>query len=175
MLTTTQILTKKAMDRFQADHGDVFSRLSETPAQVFERLSAAVRLDPAASAKFVEYGAKENVDCVEPNFRKARQTMFTDLIYTALAKMFVRVRNNQAIVFTSRLTPEGQLQLAHIEQIASGIVPATPPKPKSAAELLREEVIRSWKELSSDRFRERCRTDVAFRLMYQKLSVASHR
>lgn len=178
MNSTLSAITKKGMDQFQEQHADFFALLSEPPNKVFERLGAAIVLDAALQEKFKEYGSVENICCPDPNFRKSRQQMFIALLHQSLAQKLIKLASTGTVQFAVQPTPEGLEQYNHLEMLSgTKPFPVPPPPPKTAAELLRSEVLDDFNgvkgvkpPLSTKAMQEKRRTRREYDAEYRRLA-----
>jgi hypothetical protein len=166
-------LTQKAKDLFLDVNKDLLAFTKEGPNGCFKRIAAALALDTSAQDDCMLYA-----DILDQRDRYAREQArddFRNTMFVAISKAFLRVLRNGAIEFVGKLTPEAQEQLEDIEIVAGqraprAFVPPQPP-PKSAAELLTEEVLTDWKRLPADKVKLKM-NNRAYKAEFDRLMAA---
>jgi hypothetical protein len=173
MSDTANILTAKAKEVFLDGFRDLLALTKDGPNGVFRRIAASLALDPQAQEDCLI--SVHIIDQPNEYARGVARDDFRNAMFVAICKSFLRVLRNGAIEFVSKLTPEAQEQLENIEIIAGERAPrpveAPAPPPKSAAELLTEEVLTDWKRLPADKVRLKM-NNRAYKAEFDRLMAA---
>jgi hypothetical protein len=158
MSSTPNNLTQAAKEKFLDVNRDLLALTSNGPNDIFRRISASLALNTEAQNDVMLYA-----DLVDQKGDYARQVArrdFSEAIYKAICQSFIKIQQNLVVTFVSKLTPEALAQLEAIEVIAGvreAPAPIAPPAPpKSAQELLTEEVKRDWVHLRTSEVKRKC-------------------
>src|SRR5258706_4961350 len=87
---------------------------------------------------------------------QATETWDTIKMRQILERAFASLIDSGALVPVAELSTEAQVELATLRKstdIGVSSLPADPPKPKSAEELLREEILEDWRTLPMSRIK----------------------
>jgi hypothetical protein len=147
-MSTTNDLTQQEKNKFLDLSRNMLAYTENGPNDVFKRITAALILDQEAQDDVMMFAPL--VDQKGYAGQVARED-FSREIYKAICKCFLRVQRNGVITFVAKLSGEALAELEAIE-VAAGVreAPAPiapPPPPKSAQELLTEEIRRDWVHL----------------------------
>jgi hypothetical protein len=172
-MSTPNDLTQAAKEKFLDVNRNLLAFTTNGPNDVFRRISAALALDPEAQNDVMMFAPL--VDQKGYAGQVARED-FSREIYKAICKCFIRVQKNLVITFSCKLTPEAMAELLAIEVVAGvreAPAPIAPPAPpKSAQELLSEEVKHDWVHLRTAEVRRKC-NNKAYKAEVDRLMAAN--
>jgi hypothetical protein len=172
MSTTTNELTQAAKDDFLDRSRNMLAYTENGANDVFRRITAALILDQEAQEDVMMFAPL--VD--QKGFAgKIARDDFSREIYKAICKCFLRVQRNGVITFVTKLSGESLAELEAIE-VSAGVreapAPIAPPvPPKSAHELLEEEVRRDWKHLRTSEVKKKL-NNRAYKETFDRLMAA---
>jgi hypothetical protein len=172
MSTTASEITQLAKQDFMDRNKNLLALTKEGPNGVFRRVAAALALDSEASQDCLLY--LDVIDQKGHAGQVARQDLQREL-YRAICKAFLRCQHNFVIEFATKLTDEALTELEDIE-ITSGQrsprpVEAPLQPPKSAQELVTEEVLLDWKRLPADKVKLKL-NNRAYKAEFDRLMAA---
>jgi hypothetical protein len=155
MSSTANDLTAVAKNIFLDSCRDLLALTKDGPNDVFKRIAASLALDPEAQSDCLMYATI--LDQKNEYARNQARDDFRNSMFAAICKSYLRIQRNGVVQYISKLTPEAAEQLEMIETITGEraprpVEPPAPP-PKSAQELLTEEVLLDWKRLPADKVR----------------------
>jgi hypothetical protein len=173
MSDTANILTQKAKEVFLDSHRDLLALTKNGANDVFKRIAAALALDTQAQTDCLMH-----VGIIDQRSEYARDVArddFRNSMIGAICKAYLKIQRNGVIQYVSKLTPEAKDQLETIEIIAGERAPRAvlppPPHPKSAQELLTEEVLLDWKRLPTDKVKLKM-NNRAYKAEFDRLMAA---
>jgi hypothetical protein len=106
-----------------------------------------------------------------PDYQKHAEKMFYQTLYAWIAKELVNAYNNGILTLQMKFTDLADQEFTELRYVASlESRPAAPAPPKSASQLLEEEVIADFNGgLSTAKMRQKL-NDKAYRAVYEKLA-----
>jgi hypothetical protein len=156
-MSTPNDLTQAAKNDFLDRNRDLLALTKNGPNDVFKRISASLALDSKLQDDVMMFA--DLVDQRGYAGQVARDD-FKREMYRAICVAFLKIQHNLVMTWAAKLTPEALAQLEAIEVVAgvreapAPIVPPAPPK--SAQELLTEEVKRDWVHLRTSEVKRKC-------------------
>ena len=158
---------------FVKKNSDLLAILDKTPEQVLSVVMAAAELDKTARESVVFFMG--GLDQSDVYARKISREDFYNELYRITAKFFCDAMSDGIFKVVMVPTPEADVELTELSYIIGNMKrPAPPPKPKSAAELLMEEVIADFNgAISTDKMKLKM-NNRAYKDMYNKLAETDH-
>jgi hypothetical protein len=172
IMSTTNDLTQQAKNEFLDLNRNMLAYTENGANDVFRRISAALILDQEAQEDVMMFAPL--VDQKGYAGQVARED-FKREIYKAICKSFIRIQRNGVVTFVAKLSGEALAELEAIE-VSAGVreAPAPiapPPPPKSAQELLTEEVKRDWVHLRTSEVKRKL-NNKAYKAEFDRLMNA---
>lgn len=166
-------LTQKAKDLFQVESRDLLALTKNGAHDAFKRIAAALILDTQAQSDCLLYA--DILDQPSGYARDQARDDFRNAMLVAICKAYLKIQRNGVVSYVAKLTPEAQEQLELVEIMAGEraprvVVPTAPPK--TAAEMLTEEVLRDWKFLPVDKVRHKM-NNRAYKAEFDRLDAAN--
>ena len=145
-------LAIKVRTDFIRKNANLLSILNKTPEQILMVVMAAAELEKTARESVVFY--MEGLDQSDVYARKISREDFYNELYRITAKFFCDAMSDGIFKVVMVPTPEADAELTELSYIIGNMKrPAPAPKPKSAAELLDEEIRSDWEKLPADKIR----------------------
>ncbi len=166
-------LAIKVRTDFIRKNANLLSILNKTPEQILMVVMAAAELEKTARESVVFY--MEGLDQSDVYARKISREDFYNELYRITAKFFCDAMSDGIFKVVMVPTPEADAELTELSYIIGNMKrPAPAPKPKSAAELLMEEVIADFNgAISTDKMKLKM-NNRAYKDMYNKLAETDH-